>query len=108
MAQSTSDAAVMAQSAARFEGVRDLLARTLGNLMVELDEMRTAWQGAGGRSFEQVRQEWARDQAALHEALGATADALRGASHNYTATDSSAADRVVRSARISLPLGGRS
>ena len=84
------------------------LRRTLNNLMAELDEMRTAWQGAGGRSFEQVRQEWARDQATLNEALGATADALRGASRNYTASDSNAADRVARSARITLPLGGRS
>lgn len=99
-------AAVMEQTAARFEQVNEGLQGMLTRLMGELEVLRTQWQGAGGRSFDQVKQAWAADQEALQQALLATATAIRTAGQRYDAADAEAAGRLARAGRgrLDLPL----
>jgi WXG100 family type VII secretion target len=93
MATTQAQAQVMAHTAARFDQVNASLETMLRRLMGELDTLRTQWQGAGGRSFEQVKTSWAQDQELLHRALGETADSLRRAATGYDATDTQSAGR---------------
>ena len=60
----------MQQTAEKFEQVDQSLQKMLSNLMTELEVLQQAWRGAGGRSFEQVKRQWAQDQAALQRACG--------------------------------------
>lgn len=101
MSQTQAQAAVMQQTAARFEQVDESLQSMLTNLMAELAVLQTAWRGAGGRSFEQVKQQWSQDQAAMQRALRETAGAIRTAGRQYEASDSDAVSRI---ATIKLPL----
>lgn len=99
------EAAVMQQTAARFEQVDQSLQSMLSGLMSELEVLQHAWRGAGGRSFEQVKQAWARDQAALHRALRETAAAIRSAGQRYDTSDAEAAARIAATHRgMQLPL----
>lgn len=96
---------VMERTAAKFEQVNDALDAMLKRLMTDLDQLRSQWQGAGGRTFDETRQEWASDQARMHKALAETATAIRTAGKDYTASDASAADRVRNThGSITLPL----
>lgn len=107
MPETRAQAAVMAQTARKFEQTDDALQVMLQRLMTQLEGLRTAWQGAGGRSFEQVKAAWLRDQTALHRALRETAGAIRTAGHQYDATDTEAASRVSATGRgggMTLPL----
>ncbi|MFX0593443.1 WXG100 family type VII secretion target [Melissospora conviva] len=106
MARTQAEAAVMQQTAAKFEQVNETLQSTLSGLLRELEVLQSAWQGAGGRSFAQVKQQWAQDQAAIQRNLQATAEAIRSAGGQYTASDTAAADRMARTNRggINLPL----
>lgn len=106
MAITQAEAAVMAATADRFDSVNTSLQAMLRRLETELDALRTQWQGAGGRSFEQVRLAWAAEQAKLHRALAETAVGMRSAAGHYAATDDAASSRLapVAKAAISLPL----
>ncbi|WP_422753713.1 WXG100 family type VII secretion target [Micromonospora sp. WMMD708] len=105
MSQTQAEAAVMHHTATRFEQVDQSLQAMLTGLMAELEVLQQAWRGAGGRSFEQVKQQWGRDQAALHRALRETAAAIRTAGRQYDASDTEAAGRVAGTSRgIQLPL----
>lgn len=105
VSQTQAEAAVMQQTAAKFEQVDQSLQTMLSQLMAELEVLQQAWRGAGGRSFERVRQQWSQDQATLHRALRETAQAIRTAGTQYDASDSTAADRVTSTNRgIQLPL----
>jgi WXG100 family type VII secretion target len=106
MATTQAEANVMAQTAARFDQVNLALDGMLRRLMNELEALRTQWQGAGGRSFEQVKVAWAHDQELLHRTLGETADAIRRSATHYDATDSAAAARLApaRAGGMTLPL----
>ncbi len=105
MTQTQAEATVLRQTAARFERADEALQAMLSGLMTELEGLRQTWRGAGGRSFEQVKQQWSEDQAALQRALRETATAIRTAGLRYDDTDSAAADRVARTSRgIQLPL----
>ncbi|MEV4811100.1 WXG100 family type VII secretion target [Micromonospora avicenniae] len=106
MSQTQAEAAVMQQTAARFEQVDESLQSMLSSLLAELDVLQQAWRGAGGRSFEQVKQQWAQDQAALQRALRETAGAIRTAGQQYDASDTEAAGRIAGTNRggIQLPL----
>jgi WXG100 family type VII secretion target len=84
----------MRQTADKFEQVNHSLQTMLKSLLGELEVLRTQWQGAGGSSFEQVKQAWSEDQAALHRSLGETATAVRTSGAHYTMTDTGAADRL--------------
>lgn len=105
VSQTQAEAAVMQQTAAKFEQVDQSLQAMLSGLMAELEVLQTAWRGAGGRSFEQVKQAWSQDQAAMQRALRETAAAIRTAGQQYDASDNEAASRVATTRRgIQLPL----
>ncbi|MBM0235856.1 WXG100 family type VII secretion target [Micromonospora sp. STR1_7] len=106
MSQTQAEAAVMKQTAAKFEQVDQSLQSMLTGLLAELEVLQQAWRGAGGRSFEQVKRQWSQDQAALHRALRETAGAIRTAGRQYDASDDEAASRVAGTNRggIQLPL----
>ena len=95
----------MQQTAARFEQVDQSLQSMLSGLLAELEVLQTAWRGAGGRSFEQVKVAWSQDQSNLQRALRETAAAIRTAGRQYDVTDSEAASRIATTNRgIQLPL----
>ena len=96
-------AAVMEQTAAKFDQAKQNLEGMLTRLMNELEGLRSGWVGLGGTSFEQVKQAWAADQAKIHNALTETASAIRTSGRVYSATDQEAAGRF-RPGGISLPL----
>jgi len=98
--------AVLERSAGRFDEVNRSLESMLRRLMGDLDALHQQWRGAGGRSFDEVRREWAVDQARLHRALAETATAIRTSGRDYMASDTGAADRArsARRASLSLPL----
>ncbi|MEU7588753.1 WXG100 family type VII secretion target [Micromonospora sp. NPDC049230] len=106
MSQTQAEAAVMQQTAAKFEQVDQSLQSMLTGLLAELQVLQQAWRGAGGRSFEQVKQQWSQDQAALHRALRETAGAIRAAGRQYDVSDDEVASRVAGTNRggIQLPL----
>lgn len=105
VSQTQAEAAVMQQTAKKFEEVDQSLQSMLSSLMSELESLQQAWRGAGGRSFEQVKQQWAADQAKLGRALRETAGAIRTSGQQYDASDSEAASRVANTNRgIQLPL----
>jgi WXG100 family type VII secretion target len=106
VSETQAQAAVMEQTAAKFEQVNEALQGMLKRLMAELEVLQTAWRGAGGRSFAQVKQAWSSDQAALQQALRETAGAIRTAGRQYAASDLEAASRVATTNRggVSLPL----
>ena len=94
MAVSQTSTELMESTARRFDDVNRALDGMLRRLMGELDGLRSQWTGAGGRSFEQVKQAWAADQEKMHRALAETATAIRTAGREYAAADSAAASRV--------------
>lgn len=105
--QTQAQAAVMEQTARRFEQVNEELEGVLNRLLQELDLLHGAWRGAGGRSFEEVRQAWAVDQRALHQALAETATAIRTAGQVYASSDADVAGRIGAAApraALRLPL----
>ncbi|MEK8108506.1 WXG100 family type VII secretion target [Micromonospora sp. M12] len=106
MSQTKAEAAVMQQTAAKFEQVDQSLQSMLTGLLAELEVLQQAWRGAGGRSFEQVKQQWSQDQAALHRALRETAGAIRTAGRQYDTSDDDVSSRVAATNRggIQLPL----
>ncbi|WP_092381038.1 WXG100 family type VII secretion target [Micromonospora phaseoli] len=106
MSQTQAEAAVMQQTAAKFEQTDQSLQSMLSGLLTRLEILQQAWRGAGGRSFEQVKQQWAQDQASLQQALRETAGAIRTAGTHYDASDTDAASRVAATNRggIQLPL----
>ncbi|MEU7612294.1 MULTISPECIES: WXG100 family type VII secretion target [unclassified Micromonospora] len=106
MSQTQAEAAVMQQTAAKFEQIDQSLQSMLTGLLAELQVLQQAWRGAGGRSFEQVKQQWSQDQVALHRALRETAGAIRTAGRQYDVSDDEVASRVAGTNRggIQLPL----
>jgi len=106
MSETQAQAAFMEQTAAKFEATNGDLQTMLRNLLNELEVLQTAWQGSGARSFHNVKQQWADDQAKLQRALLETAGAIRSSGQNYTATDTEASSRMNNVSRggPSLPL----
>lgn len=105
VSQTQAEAVVMQQTATKFEQADQALQSMLSSLMSELEVLQQAWRGAGGRSFEQVKQAWSQDQTALQRALRETATAIRTAGRQYDASDVEAAGRIGATSRgIQLPL----
>jgi len=105
VSQTRAEAAIMEQTAAKFEAVNDSLQSMLRRLMGELEVLQSAWRGQGGRSFDQVKRQWAEDQATIQRALVETASAIRTSGQKYTVSDSEAAARVAGTHRgVNLPL----
>ena len=93
MSQTQASAAVMEQTAKNFEQVDNQLRDMLKGLLNRLEPLQQQFQGAGGRSFTEVKIAWSRDQTALHDALVQTAAAIRTSGQDYTASDTDAAKR---------------
>lgn len=105
MSETSAQAAVMEQTASKFETTNGDLQTMLRNLLSQLEILQTAWQGRGSRSFHDVKQRWADDQAKLQNALLETAGAIRSSGRNYDSTDSEASSRMNSiSGGPSLPL----
>lgn len=105
VSQTQAQAEVMAKTAANFEDANQSLQQMLTGLMRELEVLQSAWRGAGGRSFEQVKEAWSQDQIALSRALAETATAIRTSGVKYSASDAEAASRVAATNRgMTLPL----
>ncbi|GIH11442.1 hypothetical protein Rhe02_95090 [Rhizocola hellebori] len=105
MAQTTAEAAAMETAASKFERVDDSLQSMLTRLMNELETLQTAWRGAGGNSFTNVKMAYQENQKALSRALRETATAIRTSGQQYTATDDEQASAVGNiNASITLPL----
>jgi len=106
MSTTQAQAAFMEQTAGKFEQTNGDLQTMLRNLLNELEILQTAWVGQGGRSFQNVKEQWAQDQSKLQQALLETAGAIRSSGKNYTATDSEASSRMNNVSRggPSLPL----
>ncbi|HCT80331.1 MAG TPA: WXG100 family type VII secretion target [Micromonosporaceae bacterium] len=105
MAQTAAEAAVMESAAGKFESVNESLQGMLTRLMNELQALQSAWQGAGGKSFEQVKQAYEGNQKKLSEALRETATAIRTSGKQYTATDEDARAMVGGiNTSVNLPL----
>jgi WXG100 family type VII secretion target len=96
----------MEQTAGRFEGVNNDLQTMLRNLLNELEVLQTAWVGRGGRSFQNVKEQWSADQQKLQQALLETARAIRSSGQGYAATDDESSSRMNSVGRggPSLPL----
>ena len=105
MAQTKAEADKMEIAAGKFESVNDDLQSMLTTLMGRLTGLQSAWQGVGGKAFEQVKMQYEADQKALSAALTETASAIRSAGISYSASDSEAASRVAKSnSGLQLPL----
>src|SRR5215207_10253160 len=105
MAQTTAEAAVMESAAGKFERVDDSLQSMLTRLMNELEALQTAWKGAGGSSFTQVKMAYEANQKALSRALRETASAIRSSGSNYTSTDQESSSMVGGiNTSVNLPL----
>jgi WXG100 family type VII secretion target len=105
MAQTAAEAAVMESAAGKFERVDDSLQSMLSRLMNELEALQTAWRGAGGNSFTNVKMAYQENQKALSRALRETASAIRTSGQQYTATDDEQASMVGGiNTSVSLPL----
>lgn len=106
LSSTQADAAVLEATARKFESINSELDGMLKSLLQELEVLQTAWQGAGGSSFAEVKLRWSSDQKALHEALAQTAQAIRTSGRTYTTTDTNAAQSVsaAQSGTQALPL----
>jgi WXG100 family type VII secretion target len=95
----------MERTAAQFNQANEQLQQMLSSLMSKLEVLQTAWRGAGGAEFQKVRIQYELDQKAIARALAETAQAIRTAGQQYTATDADAASRFTTTAGSrSLPL----
>ena len=87
MAGTEAEAAIMESAASKFERVDESLQSMLTRLMGELESLQSAWKGAGGNSFTNVKMAYQENQKALSRALRETATAIRTSGQQYTATD---------------------
>jgi WXG100 family type VII secretion target len=83
----TTDAAVMAKTAGEIDGAADRLTSMFNKLMNELTPLQTAWVGAGGSTFQTVRDRFDADVAKLNVALRSIASAVSTAGRDYTLSD---------------------
>ncbi|WP_027341901.1 WXG100 family type VII secretion target [Hamadaea tsunoensis] len=106
MAETQAQAAFMETTAGKFESVNGELQSMLKTLLGQLEVLQSAWKGAGGRSFQQVKERWSEDQDKLGRALLTTAQAIRESGKNYTATDSDASSKMgsIHGGGVTLPL----
>jgi len=106
MSQTQAQAAFMETTASKFEHTNGELQSMLRTLLGNLEILQSGWKGAGGRSFQQVKEQWGQDQEKLQRALLETAGAIRSSGKNYEATDSESSSRMnsVNRGGINLPL----
>lgn len=100
--QTHAEADVMARTSAMFNSVHDDLKTTLDRLMVEVESVRSEWQGRGGASFQVVTSEWRQDQDRMLRALSETASAILIAGRGYSVTDEAAGSRMTAIHKLPL------
>src|SRR4051812_46645712 len=83
--ETTSEASVMREAAAKFESAGQSLEQMLSSLLSQLEGLQSAWKGHGARSFEHVKTQWSQDQRKISQALAETVTAIRTAGQKYTA-----------------------
>jgi WXG100 family type VII secretion target len=100
------DAAVLEQTAKKFDDANNQMMGMLNRLLRELETLQSAWQGHGGLAFQEVKRRWSEDQTTIQRALGETAQAIRTSGTTYSATDASAASRMtgLQGGTTTLPL----
>jgi WXG100 family type VII secretion target len=93
-------------AAKRFEEVNGELQGMLKTLLGQLESLKDEWQGAGGRSFHEVKVAWSNDLANLNTNLLETAAGIRSAGQNYDASDVEASQAINATYRgtTTLPL----
>ncbi|GIF19870.1 hypothetical protein Ate02nite_26000 [Paractinoplanes tereljensis] len=105
VSETQAEAAVMAQTATKFENVNQELQSMLSTLMSELSVLSSAWKGRGAHAFEQVKTQYQADLQKLNQALSETAVAIKDSGHHYTTTDDEAASKLTQSGgSFQLPL----
>jgi WXG100 family type VII secretion target len=106
VAQTQTETAVMATTAAKFDTANSSLQSMLKTLMSELSSLSGAWKGRGALEFEKVKQQYAQDLETLNRALSDTAAAIRVSGSSYDTSDADAAARVTKSGggHTQLPL----
>ncbi len=83
----TTDAALMAKTSQEVDGAADRLTSMFNKLMDELTPLQSAWVGAGGSSFQQVRERFDGDVATLNVALRSIAEAVASSGRDYSVGD---------------------
>lgn len=78
---------LMAQTAQQVNDVADQLTTMLNTLMGNLTPLYDAWKGAGGSSFQEVRQRFDSDMARLNASLRSIAEAVGSSGRDYTVSD---------------------
>ncbi len=81
------DSGLMVQTEKDVDGVADRLTSMLTGLMNELIPLQDSWKGAGGGSFQQVRDRFDKDMAHLNRSLRSLAEAVGSAGRDYTVSD---------------------
>ena len=81
------DTGLMAKTAQDVDAVADRLTSMLNRLMNELAPLQSAWQGAGGGSFQQVKDRFDNDIARLNVALRSIAEAVGSSGRDYAVSD---------------------
>lgn len=102
--QTTSDKAVLEQTAKNFESVGQDLNSSLTTLKNKVSALQAGWVGRGGTSFQNTMSEWSDRQTRINELLNQTAGLIRSAGQSYTSADDAAATRVDQGQLPSLPL----
>ena len=69
------------------DAVADRLTSMMNTLMNRLAPLQEFWVGAGGRSFQDVRQRFDEDMARLNVALRSIAEAVGTSGRDYTVSD---------------------
>lgn len=87
MAGMRADTGVMLRTEQEVNSVADRLTSMLNQLMDRLAPMQQYWQGAGGSSFQEVRQRFDADMAKLNVALRAIAEAVGSSGRDYDVAD---------------------
>jgi WXG100 family type VII secretion target len=81
------DSGLMIQKEKDVDDVANRLTSMLTGLMNELTPLASEWQGAGGNSFQQVRDRFDQDMAKLNHSLRSLAEAVGSSGRDYTVSD---------------------
>jgi len=81
------DVGLMIKAEQDVDAVADRLTTMLNQLMDRLSPLQQYWVGAGGSSFQEVRQRFDEDMARLNVALRAIAEAVGSSGRDYAVSD---------------------
>jgi len=96
MAGMRTDTALMVKTGADVDAVANQLTSMLNGLMNELTPLQDQWRGAGGSSFQAVRNRFDSDMARLNTALRSIAEAVESSGKDYEVSDTEMQSEVDR------------